>query len=143
VLDLGMNAGYFSLQCTRLGASRVVGVDASPLACAQARFIRDIFGATQMEIVEADVTEAPPDEFDTCLLLAVLHHVADIHPVLAAATRRASTLLIEWVVRPQPYFHPIEEVVSTLGVLGWESEIKEGGGRPILIARARARPTPR
>jgi 2-polyprenyl-3-methyl-5-hydroxy-6-metoxy-1,4-benzoquinol methylase len=135
VLDLGMNAGYFSLQCTRLGASRVVGVDSSSLACAQARFVRDIFGATQMEIIEADVTDAPPEDFDMCLLLAVLHHVANIHPVLAAATRRASTLLVEWEVRPQPYFHPIEEVVGTLDSLGWQSEIKEGGGRPILIAR--------
>ena len=140
VLDLGMNAGYFSLQCTRRGASRVVGVDSSPLACAQARFIRDIFGATQMEIVEADVTEAPRDVFDTCLLLAVLHHVADIHPVLAAATRSASTLLIEWEIRPEPYFHPVEEVVSTLDFLGWQGEIKEGGGRPILIAH-RTKPT--
>ena len=55
--------------------------------------------------------------------------------MLAAATRRAATLLVEWEVRPQPYFHPIEEVVSTLDFLGWQSEIKEGGGRPILIAR--------
>jgi 2-polyprenyl-3-methyl-5-hydroxy-6-metoxy-1,4-benzoquinol methylase len=135
VLDLGMNAGYFSLQCTRLGASRVVGVDSSSLACAQARLIRDTFGATQMEIVEADVTETPRDEFDTCLLLAVLHHVADILPVLATATRGTSTLVLEWEVRPQPYCHPIEEVVSTLDKQGWESEIKEGGRRPILIAR--------
>ena len=87
-----------------------------------------------MEIVEADLTEAPRDVFDTCLLLAVLHHVADIHPVLAVATRSASTLLIEWEIRTEPYFHPIEEVVSTLDFLGWQGEIKEGGARPILIA---------
>jgi 2-polyprenyl-3-methyl-5-hydroxy-6-metoxy-1,4-benzoquinol methylase len=134
VLDLGMNSGFFSLQCIKLGARRVVGVDSSPLACAQARFIRDLFGATGMEIKQGDVTEAPLEEFDLCLMLALLHHFADIKPLLALATARASTLVMEWEVRSQPYFHPVEEVISDLESFGWRGEVKEHGHRPLIVA---------
>jgi tetratricopeptide (TPR) repeat protein len=39
VLDIGCNAGYFSLQMKRRGASRVLGIDIMPYVLAQARFI--------------------------------------------------------------------------------------------------------
>lgn len=133
ILDLGMNSGFFSLQCIKLGASRVVGIDSSLLACEQARFIRDIFGAAGMEIIQGDFAEAPLEDFDLCLMLAVLHHFADINPLLALATARASTLVIEWEVRAQPYFHPIEEVISRLESLGWRGEIREHGHRPLIV----------
>jgi 2-polyprenyl-3-methyl-5-hydroxy-6-metoxy-1,4-benzoquinol methylase len=141
VLDLGMNAGFFSLQCRTLGAATVVGVDASPLACAQARFVFEAYGVSDIEVVTGDVSDAPNRRFDVCLALAILHHEADASRVLRIATERATTLVLEWEVRRTPWFHPIEEVCSILRAWQWTVEICAAGSRPILIARA-PRPVP-
>jgi hypothetical protein len=137
VLDLGMNAGFFSLQCARRGASRVVGVDSSPLACAQARFVFDVCGTPNIEIVEGDIAAAPPGPFDMCLALALLHHEPDASRLLTLATMRAATLLLEWEVRPAPWCHPVEEVCSILEGFNWTVEVCARGPRPIVVAHAR------
>jgi 2-polyprenyl-3-methyl-5-hydroxy-6-metoxy-1,4-benzoquinol methylase len=136
VLDLGTNAGFFALQCTRLGAARVVGVDRSALACAQARFVFDVCGVLNIEVIEGDVSAAPSERFDVCLALALLHHERDAARVLHVATERAKTVVLEWEVRPSPWFHPLEEIRSILAALKWTVEICADGARPIVIARA-------
>ena len=42
VLDIGCNAGFYSLEMKRRGADRVVGVDADPRYLAQARLAAEV-----------------------------------------------------------------------------------------------------
>jgi hypothetical protein len=134
VLDLGANAGYFALQCARLGASRVVAVERSPLACAQARFVMRCCAAPQVEIVEGAFDAAPPGSFDVCLALALLHHLPETAPLLDFATQRAPIAVLEWEVRREPYFHPIEKIAQFFESRKWQVRVISGGRRPIVIA---------
>src|SRR5256885_1371364 len=47
VLDIGCNAGFYSIEMKRRGADRVVGIDHDPAYLAQARFAADV---SQVEI---------------------------------------------------------------------------------------------
>src|SRR3954468_17575984 len=42
VLDIGCNAGFYSIEMKRRGAERVVGVDSDPRYLAQARFAAEV-----------------------------------------------------------------------------------------------------
>ena len=44
MLDIGCNAGFYSLEMKRRGAARVVGIDSDPGYLAQARFAAEIRG---------------------------------------------------------------------------------------------------
>src|SRR6185295_10504993 len=44
VLDVGCNAGFYSLEAKRRGASRVLGVDAQRQHVRQAVFVRNVLG---------------------------------------------------------------------------------------------------
>ena len=137
VLDLGMNAGFFSLMSARWGSRRVTGVERSALFCAQARFVFECWNSTNIEIVEDDVLAAPAGPYDICLALALLHHFDDIGPILRLAIDRCSELVLEWEVRPSPFCHPIDKVTTLLRTAGWQLHIVSGGSRPIVLARAK------
>jgi hypothetical protein len=137
VLDLGMNAGFFSLQCLRRGCSRVCGVERSALACAQARLVFELWNEQRIEIIERDVLNAPIGPFDICLALALLHHFDDIEPLLRVATARSRELVLEWHLKEGGPYHPLEEVTRWLETAGWRTVAIVEGQRPILIARAR------
>ena len=51
VLDVGCNAGFYSLQMKRRGASRVVGIDTDDKYLDQARFAAKVSGA-EIEVME-------------------------------------------------------------------------------------------
>src|SRR5918996_4192602 len=44
VLDIGCNAGFYSLEMKRRGAERVVGIDSEPRYLEQARFAAEVEG---------------------------------------------------------------------------------------------------
>jgi tRNA (mo5U34)-methyltransferase len=82
VLDIGCNAGFYSIEMKRRGASRVVGVDCDPRYLAQARFAAEVSGA-EVEFHELSVYELPTlgERFDLVLFMGVLYHLR--HPLLA------------------------------------------------------------
>jgi tRNA (mo5U34)-methyltransferase len=91
VLDIGCNAGFYSLEMWRRGARRVLGIDSNSHYLAQARFVADVAAAPiefrQMSVYDvADLGE----KFDLVLFLGVLYHLR--HPLLAI------DLLREYVV---------------------------------------------
>src|SRR3954466_15267769 len=45
VLDIGCNAGFYSIEMKRRGAARVVGIDSDDRYLAQARFAAEVSGA--------------------------------------------------------------------------------------------------
>jgi tRNA (mo5U34)-methyltransferase len=82
VLDIGCNAGFYSLEMKRRGADRVVAIDSDPAYLAQARFAAEVNGA-DIEFRELDVyqVEKLHEKFDLVLFMGVLYHLR--HPLLA------------------------------------------------------------
>jgi tRNA (mo5U34)-methyltransferase len=82
VLDLGCNAGFFSLEMKRRGAARVVGVDSDPRYLAQARLACEVTGL-EVELRQLSVYDvaALGERFDVVLFMGVLYHLR--HPLLA------------------------------------------------------------
>jgi tRNA (mo5U34)-methyltransferase len=82
VLDVGCNAGFFSIQMKRRGAERVVGVDCDARYLAQARLAAEISGL-DIELRELSVYDvaALRERFDVVLFMGVLYHLR--HPLLA------------------------------------------------------------
>ena len=82
VLDIGCNAGFYSLEMKRRGADRVVAIDSDPAYLAQARFATEVNGA-EIEFRELDVYRVDQlhEKFDLVLFMGVLYHLR--HPLLA------------------------------------------------------------
>lgn len=82
VLDIGCNAGFYSLAAKRAGAARVVGIDSDPDYLAQARFAAEVSGL-DIEYRQLSVYDvaALGERFDVVLFLGVLYHLR--HPLLA------------------------------------------------------------
>jgi tRNA (mo5U34)-methyltransferase len=82
VLDIGCNAGFYSIEMKRRGAARVVGIDADADYLNQARFAADVIGV-DLEFHELSVYDvaALGERFDIVLFLGVLYHLR--HPLLA------------------------------------------------------------
>lgn len=82
VLDIGCNAGFYSMEMKRRGASRVLGIDSDPEYLAQARFAADVTGL-DIEFRELSVYDVARlgERFDIVLFMGVLYHLR--HPLLA------------------------------------------------------------
>lgn len=82
VLDIGCNAGFYSIEMKRRGAARVVAIDHSEAYLAQARFAAEVAGA-DIEFRRLSVYDvgALGERFDLVLFMGVLYHLR--HPLLA------------------------------------------------------------
>jgi tRNA (mo5U34)-methyltransferase len=82
VLDIGCNAGFYSIEMMRLGARSVVGIDSDERYLAQARLAADVFGhdITFRKLSVYDVGELK-QRFDVVLFMGVIYHLR--HPLLA------------------------------------------------------------
>ncbi len=102
VLDIGCNAGFFSIEMKRRGAARVVGVDFDPRYLAQARLAAEVSGL-DIELRELSVYDVASlgERFDVVLFMGVLYHLR--HPLLALDLVRAHVakdlLLVQSMLR--------------------------------------------
>ena len=82
VLDVGCNAGFYSIEMKRRGAARVVGIDSDARYLAQARLAAEISGV-DVELRQLDVYDVARlgERFDLVLFMGVLYHLR--HPLLA------------------------------------------------------------
>ncbi|HEY2732390.1 MAG TPA: TIGR04290 family methyltransferase, partial [Polyangiales bacterium] len=81
VLDIGCNAGFFSIEMKRRGASRVLGIDSDPRYLAQAEFAAQVSGQA-IELRNMSVYDiAELGRFDLVLFTGVFYHLR--HPLLA------------------------------------------------------------
>jgi len=80
-LDIGCNAGFYSLELHRRGAA-VTGIDTNPRYLEQARFAADLLGA-DVEYIPLDVYDVDRLErrFDYVLCMGVFYHLR--HPLYA------------------------------------------------------------
>lgn len=81
VLDVGCNAGFFSVIMKQLGASRVVGIETTPQFLEQARLVREALHL-DLELRGLDAYDLTPElgSFDLTLFLGVVYHLK--HPLL-------------------------------------------------------------
>jgi tRNA (mo5U34)-methyltransferase len=82
VLDIGCNAGFYSIEMKRRGASRVIGIDDDARYLAQARFAADYL-QLDIEFRQLSVYDVAQlgERFDVVLFMGVLYHLR--HPLLA------------------------------------------------------------
>ncbi len=106
VLDVGCNAGFYSFETKRLGAKRVLGVDAQRREIAQARLAAEILGldVTFRRSSVYDLSIADIGPFDLVLALGLLYHCR--HPLLALERLFEVTrgkLIVESAVAPKEW----------------------------------------
>jgi tRNA (mo5U34)-methyltransferase len=128
VLDIGCNAGFYSIEMLKRGAERVVGIDTDPHFLAQARLVTDFYDADvdlhQMSIY--DVAKLG-EKFDVVLCLGVFYHLR--HPLLAL------DLLHEHVVKDMLVFQTLQRGSSEVQDLDanydfWATEMFDKPGFP-------------
>jgi tRNA (mo5U34)-methyltransferase len=83
VLDIGCNAGFYSIEMKRRGADRVIGIDSDERYLAQARLAADALGYDDVEFRNLSVYDvgALGERFDLVIFMGVLYHLR--HPLLA------------------------------------------------------------
>jgi tRNA (mo5U34)-methyltransferase len=103
VLDIGCNAGFYSLRLHRRGA-RVTGIDHDPRYLAQARFAAEVLGADiEYERLDAYDVERLGRDFDYVLFMGVFYHLR--HPLLAldrVAGLVRERLVFQTMIRGRP-----------------------------------------
>jgi tRNA (mo5U34)-methyltransferase len=82
VLDIGCNAGFYSLEMKRRGADRVLGIDFDDAYLAQARFAAEV-SALDVRFEKLSVYDVAnlQERFDVVLFMGVLYHLRQ--PLLA------------------------------------------------------------
>ncbi|MGV1754690.1 TIGR04290 family methyltransferase [Agrobacterium sp. CG674] len=101
VLDVGCNAGFYSLEMKRRNAARVVGIDSDPHYLRQAEFAAKRSGL-DVEFRQMTVYDVAKlnETFDLVIFMGVLYHLR--HPLLAL------DLLYEHVVRDKLLFQCLQ-----------------------------------
>jgi tRNA (mo5U34)-methyltransferase len=101
VLDIGCNAGFYSIEMKRRGAKRVVGIDSDDRYIQQARFAAEVSGV-EVEFHRMTVWEiaALREKFDLVIFMGVLYHLR--HPLLAL------DLIHEHVARDRMLFQSMQ-----------------------------------
>ncbi len=106
VLDVGCNAGFYSVQAKRLGAARVLGIDARQHEIRQALLVRRALGL-DLELRRQSVYSLSParlGRFDVVLALGLIYHCK--HLVLALEKLFSVTrglLIVETEILPEPH----------------------------------------
>jgi tRNA (mo5U34)-methyltransferase len=110
VLDIGCNAGFFSIKMKQRGAERVVAIDTDERYLSQARFAAQVTGVDiefhQLSVYEVGILR---ERFDLVLFLGVLYHLR--HPLLALDLLYehavGDLLLFQSMLRGSPHAGPV------------------------------------
>jgi tRNA (mo5U34)-methyltransferase len=83
VLDIGCNAGFYSVEMKKRGAGRVLGIDSDERYLAQARLVADTLGYPDIDYRKLSVYDvaALGERFDLVIFMGVFYHLR--HPLLA------------------------------------------------------------
>ena len=105
VLDIGCNAGFYSLEMKRRGAARVLGVDSDEHYLRQARWAAEVSGAREVEFRQLSVYEIDriDESFDLVIFMGVFYHLR--YPLFAldkVVRKVREHLLFQTMLRPFP-----------------------------------------
>jgi tRNA (mo5U34)-methyltransferase len=128
VLDIGCNAGFYSIEMKRRGADRVVGLDFDETYLAQARFAAEMCDVEiEFRRLSAYDVAALGERFDLVLFLGVFYHLR--HPLLAL------DLIHEHVARDLLVFQSMQRGSEQVEPLAedyhfWQTQLFEQAGYP-------------
>lgn len=111
VLDIGCNAGFYSIEMKRRGARLVVGIDSDPRYLAQARLASEVSGCPDIRFERCDVYDvaALGERFDLVIFMGLLYHLR--HPLLALDLVHdhvaGDLLLFQSMQRGSPHLMPV------------------------------------
>jgi tRNA (mo5U34)-methyltransferase len=131
VLDIGCNAGFYSFEMKRRGASRVLGIDFDDYYLNQARFASQVLGCEDVEFRRMSVYDigALGEKFDLVLFMGLVYHLR--HPLLALDLIHehvAGDLLVyQSMQRGSPEVEPVQDDYDF-----WETEVFDRPGYPRL-----------
>jgi tRNA (mo5U34)-methyltransferase len=101
VLDVGCNAGFYSIELKRRGAERVLGIDVDDRYLNQARFAAETLGLNiEFEKRSVYAVDGIPGQFDYVLFLGVFYHLR--YPLYAldkAVKKLRGKLLFQTMIR--------------------------------------------
>ncbi len=106
VLDVGCNAGHYSLVAKARGAREVVGVELNSQPVRQARYLSNLLGL-DVKFIHDDVHNVGPGlgTFDTVICTGLMYHLPDPANVLARLSAVCTdTILIESEFLLEPEF---------------------------------------
>jgi tRNA (mo5U34)-methyltransferase len=112
VLDIGCNAGFYSIEMKRRGAERVLGIDSDERYLEQARLASEVLGFNDIEFAKLDVYDvgALGERFDLVIFMGVLYHLR--HPLLVLDLIRehvaGDMLLFQSMQRGSKFVIPVE-----------------------------------
>jgi len=111
VLDIGCNAGFYSMELKRRGAARVLGVDVDDRYLNQARFASQLMDL-EVEFLKCSVYDVDqiPGKFDYVLFMGVFYHLR--YPLYALdkiITKVQDKLVFQTMVRGAQTSPQLEE----------------------------------
>ncbi|HEX2545263.1 MAG TPA: TIGR04290 family methyltransferase [Ramlibacter sp.] len=131
VLDIGCNAGFYSFEMKKRGASRVVGIEVDDYYLDQARFAAEVLGHEDIEFRKLTVYDvgALREKFDLVLFMGMVYHLR--HPLLALDLIHehvAGDLMVyQSLQRGSPEIEPVAQDYDF-----WETEVFDKPGFPRL-----------
>ncbi|MBK0392473.1 TIGR04290 family methyltransferase [Ramlibacter sp. CrO1] len=130
VLDIGCNAGFYSLEMKRRGADRVVGIDMDDYYLDQGRFAAEVLGQ-DVEFRRMPVYDVAQlgEKFDLVLFMGLVYHLR--HPLLAL------DLVHEHVARDLLLYQSLQRGSADLEPIApdhdfWETEVFQRPSYPRL-----------
>jgi tRNA (mo5U34)-methyltransferase len=131
VLDIGCNAGFYSIEMKKRGAARVVGLDSDEVYLNQARFAAEVSGYPDIEFRNLSVYDVGQlgETFDVVIFMGVLYHLR--HPLLALDT------LYETVVGDMLVFQSMQRGSKEVAHVEenhpfWDESVFERDGYPLM-----------
>lgn len=123
VLDIGCNAGFYSIEMKKRGAKRVLGLDTDDHYLAQASFASKTLGV-DIELKKCSVYDVDqiPGQFDFVLFMGLFYHLR--YPLFAldkVVKKVSGNLLFQTMIRPSTPAEPAVEVAPNYDF--WEEEI--------------------
>lgn len=112
VLDIGCNAGFYSIEMKHRGAAYVLGIDSDDHYLRQASFVAEARGFTDIEFRNLSVYDVARlgRRFDMVIFMGVFYHLR--HPLLALDLVRehvaADMLVFQSLTRGSPEVAPVK-----------------------------------
>lgn len=130
VLDVGCNAGFYSIEMKKRGAERVLGIDVDDRYLDQARFAADTLGV-EIEFQKCSVyaAEQIPGQFDYVLFMGLFYHLR--YPLFALDSlikKVAGQLVFQTMVRGSADVQQLDEDYPF-----WNTQIFEERNFPAMF----------
>ncbi|MFC3714809.1 class I SAM-dependent methyltransferase [Luteimonas soli] len=110
VLDIGCNAGAFSIEAKKRGAARVVGFDYSQKFIDQAKFCAEVLDLEiEYSVARVDDFLSASEPFDVVIFVGVLYHLEDPVGTAKLIRKVARSLCVLETVGVSPHLRAVTE----------------------------------